>query len=183
MLAARSTRATNLWAGSSNKTYVVHTIPRPFPSAGVELIKQSRTNYLLDISGGCEPGRPIFSRGILRFLPPSLPQASLSFLPSFLPPTPVSVSISLRLFAVPLPPLPRRPLLSSSLPPRPWDYSNVALSRVIRGNTFENCLLASQRFAAFRPRYFTFIAGNPDGVESRTSRGSVIEPLGGRLVV
>jgi len=53
--AARSTRATNLWVGSSNKTYVEHDSPSVSERAGVKLIKQSRTNYLLDISRDVNP--------------------------------------------------------------------------------------------------------------------------------
>jgi len=113
--AARSTRATNLWVGSSNKTYVEHDSPSVSERAGVKLIKQSRTNYLLDISRDVNPAAQFSVEAYC--VPPSLslPHLVLNF------------------------PLPRLLVHQSFvvLPFSLWYYSNVVLSRVILKNTFQ----------------------------------------------
>lgn len=120
--AARSTRATNLWAGSSNKTYVEHDSPVRF-CAGVKLIKQSRTNYLLDISGDVNPAAQFSVEAYC--VSPHTPRPILSLRPT-------SRSQSPAAFVLPL-----AAILCRSPDLRAWDYSNVVLSRVIRGNTFK----------------------------------------------
>lgn len=88
------------------------TIPRPFLSARVKLIKQSRTNYLLDISRDVNPA------------------AQFSVEAYCVSPLPV---LSRRALNLPLPPRPLFVVLRSFS----WDYSNVVLSRVILENIFQ----------------------------------------------
>jgi len=85
--AARSTRATNLWVGSSNKTYVEHDSPSVSERAGVKLIKQSRTNYLLDISRDVNPAAQFSVEAYCVSLPSLLPSSCPQF-PSTSPPRP-----------------------------------------------------------------------------------------------
>jgi len=90
--AARSTRATNLWVGSSNKTYVEHDSPSVSERAGVKLIKQSRTNYLLDISRDVNPAAQFSVEAYC--VSPAPPSSRPQFPSTSLPRPPLSFSLS-----------------------------------------------------------------------------------------